>query len=740
MAELMAEILGMHSQLGVLRAEIFMIKCGDPNSMSNEFQNKDNDFIAVSTNVKRCTKALHLLITDDEKAIFSKECDTIENAAMYEHEIVLEKEHRPTNLVYNIKAIINKTDRFIPEDILIGLSYGWKFLFPYVATDRNIHEVLAQMEVCIEDSIPELAQHEAFSEVSRILNRRRKFTLDPTIQWLRFLAHRTNSFFKLNEDLMATRSDKGAHTVIIACEDYDNAIGKMLDETGYITVNESPLKALTLQEEKIVKFFKTNHKTKAFCTTPYEPETKQLAKFYALPKVHKKDFCLRPITAMSGAPGHLTGKVFNTLLNDIFPITHFHIRDCYMMVELTDRPLIHEHDILVSFDVVSMYTNIPRKLVIDIIRSKQKEIFARFGISEKVLMTILDFILAKTTVFTALDKIYQQIEGLPMGGCVSTTLARIVMDRVAEHLLINEPDISLLRIFVDDTVAALRREKVQSALTTLNNFHPSMKFTCEIENARREINFLNLTLKRDGNFITCNWYRKCFASGRLLPYYSSHKRTTIMGTAQTFIQTVLRLSDEFFFSINKPLVERTLRDNGFPVTTIMALMNDFYTLMKKHEPKEKKEKPTYRIYPYAVCESRRIKRVLTRLCPNNVIYAESTKNTKINFVRTRKTRTPWPKRSNVILSSECDCGSKVKYTATKFNETGEIAALRIITKFHNCENDLHAFNEVKYHRGCAYRRQTGTLLKYLQYRDAGRTLDRQGCPNHAFARILRDLK
>lgn len=73
-----------------------------------------------------------------------------------------------------------------------------------------------------------------------------------------------------------------------------------------------------------------------------------------------------------------------------------------------------------------------------------------------------------------------------------------------------------------------------------------------------------------------NWYRKPIASGRLLNYYSSHKRTTIIKTAVGFIKTVLKISNPKYFGVNKPKVIDTLRVNSFPETTIVALMNALY--------------------------------------------------------------------------------------------------------------------------------------------------------------------
>lgn len=738
-ADLMDILFSRHEELGKLKANLNWIKCGDPNGVSNEFRNVTYNIGALKGHMNLLHVNLDLILPDDEVSVFKDQCAEKELEAMILHEIRIEKEYRPHDMVFNDKAVINKSRIIVPEDITIGLSFGWKFLFPFITTNDNIHEILAQMEMCIDETIPPISHWEAYSEIARILNARNKSTSDFTIQWLCFVALRTKAFFKANPDIFATRSDKGAHTVILDLSQYENSIRSMLDNPSYLPVEFNPLEDLVGKEKAIMHFFTHNFKTKALVEGTYEPAIKQLAKFYGLVKVHKENFCLRPITAMSLAPGHSSGRVFDKLLKSIFPRTHFHIRDSYDMKEFSKTALINEDDILVSFDVVSMYTSIPRSLVKDIIMSKLDVFHQLFGVGKIILERIVDFLLTDSTFFTALGFTYRQMEGLPMGGCVSTTLARMVMDRVANFLLIREPHISFLRIFVDDTIAALKRDTVSRTLFVLNDFHPNIRFTHEIENDNKSINFLNLTLIRDGNFIITNWYRKAFASGRLLPYYSSHKRSTIMATAEAFIETVIKLSDESFFQVNKPIVIKTLNDNGFPETIVLGLMNKFYTLMSQKPDKPPQNARIYKIFPHAICESRKIKTVLHRLKYDNIVYAESTKNTKINFVSTRKTITPVEKKGNVILSSTCVCNSKCKFDKTNFNETGEKVSERILTTFDKCTHQKHAFREVKYHRGLAYKKQTGYLLKYVEWKNL-KTTDRKGMPNQKFVKLLNRKK
>ena len=79
---------------------------------------------------------------------------------------------------------------------------------------------------------------------------------------------------------------------------------------------------------------------------------------------------------------------------------------------------------------------------------KQNDFYEMFGIGRRILVRILHYVLNETTVFTALDHIYQQMNGLPMGGYVSPTVARLVMDKMIEHLNSRVKEIAFIRAFI----------------------------------------------------------------------------------------------------------------------------------------------------------------------------------------------------------------------------------------------------------------------------------------------------
>lgn len=648
-------------------------------------------------------------------------------------ETVIEREHRPADLFFNRKALVICTERLIPEDIQIGLSFGYKFLFPYSCNDDNLHRLLAQLEMTIEQAVPVLSGLRASVDIQRIL-KGRSFSRDfnDTLSWLKFVSKRTASFFEANLDVIAIRTDKGGHTAVLNLVDYNAKLWQHLSDDVYINIQIDPLVFLVAKEVELVDQLFEIPSVKAISSgLAFQPNILSLAKFYGLPKIHKPNIPLRPITSTVNSPGFFLGKLFYRMLDIVFPRSTFHIKDSYDFVEFINSATIETNDILVSFDVVSMYTSIPFEMVFDMVMHRSDEFLVRFGIDRALLSNILIFLLEECSVFTVLDNVFKQKDGLPMGSCLSPLIARIFMDEVITVLLRKVP-VSFIKVFVDDTIAAINFNQVDQALAVLNGFAPGqVRFTLEREDDRCSINFLNVTLIREGNAIVTNWYRKHFASGRLLNFYSSHKRATVVATAAHFIKTVLFLSDPRFFHGNRGVIERTLRENSFPEIVIITLMNTFYTYMKpvNRECFSDEVDKRYVIFPHAIAESKRIKRVIYDLKGPEVSLADSVKNTTINFVKSIKMIDPIAAGGNVVLSSTCKCASKCVIGATRFNESGRMARKRLLTRKNRCDSDGHSFRTFEVKKGLYYNHQTQYLLRYMQWLHRHK-LDVTSCPYH----------
>ena len=96
-----------------------------------------------------------------------------------------------------------------------------------------------------------------------------------------------------------------------------------------------------------------------------------------------------------------------------------------------------EDEILVSFDVVSFFINVPMKLAIEVAKQRLEDdsnLTDRTALPVDNIICLLEFCL-DATYFSFRGKYYQQILGVALGSPVSVTVANMVMEHVEQRAL-----------------------------------------------------------------------------------------------------------------------------------------------------------------------------------------------------------------------------------------------------------------------------------------------------------------
>lgn len=90
-------------------------------------------------------------------------------------------------------------------------------------------------------------------------------------------------------------------------------------------------------------------------------------RIYGLPKIHKEGAPHRPIVNIIRGPTYLLAKYLAQKLKPLVGLTESFVKDSSSFVNELKGIMIDLDDILVIFDVVSLYTNIPINEAIDVI-------------------------------------------------------------------------------------------------------------------------------------------------------------------------------------------------------------------------------------------------------------------------------------------------------------------------------------------------------------------------------------
>jgi hypothetical protein len=89
------------------------------------------------------------------------------------------------------------------------------------------------------------------------------------------------------------------------------------------------------------------------------PSATVCPKCYGLPKIHKPNVPLRPIVASIGSPTYALAKYLAEILKPVVGKTEHHVVNSKEFVTIMEQIRLSKNVILVSFDVVSLFTNVP---------------------------------------------------------------------------------------------------------------------------------------------------------------------------------------------------------------------------------------------------------------------------------------------------------------------------------------------------------------------------------------------
>ncbi|XP_065369064.1 uncharacterized protein LOC135961492 [Calliphora vicina] len=310
---------------------------------------------------------------------------------------------------------------------------------------------------------------------------------------------------------------------------------------------------------------------------------------YGLPKIHKDGIPLRPISASMKLPCYSLSKYIGTILRNIVS-PKYNIQNSVELKRKLESVSLENDDIMVSFDVVSLFTNIPIHLAIRNILDKWKTLKEHTAIPRQTFLEILQFCLTDNNYLTFDNKFYHQTYGMPMGNPLSPTIANIVLDTllddVIDELRADNIEIKFITKYVDDLFAIIRKSDEEKILGTMNVYHNRIQFTMG-RGRNMSIPYLDINIIKDNGRIRTNWYTKPTSSGRMVNFNSTQPLKMKISTATNLIRKVLR-SDNVVYEVKCDGNERE-RCNLVYIGTTKGMLG---TRVNEHETDIEKGKIT----------------------------------------------------------------------------------------------------------------------------------------------------
>ncbi|XP_017484779.1 PREDICTED: uncharacterized protein LOC108373412 isoform X1 [Rhagoletis zephyria] len=350
-----------------------------------------------------------------------------------------------------------------------------------------------------------------------------------------------------------------------------------------------------------------------------------------------------------------------------------------------DKVKVSEEELLVSFDVVSLFTNIPIPLAINIIMSKWSTIKQSTNIAKNKFLNILNLCLKDNNYFACNEKFYIQTFGMPMGNPLSPTIADIIMDDLLNATMIElkeiyKIDIQFIVKYVDDIFAIVKRKDVDIILKTLNKYHRKLQFTIETE-ANFRIPFLDVMIHRRNDSLILDWYSKPTSSGRLINYLSSQPSKYKINTAKNLINKILKISHQQFHDTNIKKIFNILRSNNYPEHIIHSLVKQITTQIndKRNNPTittTNNETKRYYSVTYVPRLSEKIDRKKYTNNQNTILAYRSNHTLSSVFTKTKTPIEPH-QQNNVVYEITCEGSENEKCNKIYIGTTKRPLAVRL---------------------------------------------------------------
>lgn len=490
-------------------------------------------------------------------------------------------------------------------------------------------------------------------------------------------------------------------SVVMHKLDYHSKIQDMLNDTNtYTSIQYDPTSRLQIANNKLVKtlfdFKLINMKDKLSLMT-YNTTAPKL---YALPKIHKPDTPMRPVVASINTPSSRLSKWLSGILRNYLADDKFILKNSFDFRSAISVITVEPSERMVSFDIISLFTNIPVSLAMDIVVEQWDEISTHTNIPKRLFLGMLRHCMIDANYFVFNGVYYKQIFGMPMGNALSSVIADIVTSRLLMttlNRLSYEPKIVCK--YVDDIFTILPLSSIEETLLTLNSFHPRLQCTIEKE-VDGKIPYLDVLVLRNrhNTGIHTDWYRKSICSNRILNYYTHHPKIQKHNTARNFTNRVLSLSSPIYYKKNQRLIYDILSRNNYPHNIIQKIIASELTkigsLRLIDETPTRRPVLTYKGMTYVSGVSERIEKVVKMFLPNTTLAYRNNKTLRRIFSRL-KDPIPDLKKTDVIYMIPC-LGSSVSGPCTE-NYVGQTKQY-LEKRLQNHRRDLLRVNDPSAHK------------------------------------------
>ena len=500
--------------------------------------------------------------------------------------------------------------------------------------------------------------HEFLRAYTDIFSKNVYMTKDMTFANLRSLIK--------NDELAIIQGDKDSCVVIMNKTDYVRKIQEMIN-VGIRDGIYTPCEDDTISElKRFQDFLYRNFKDHKYYEKMF-PSSNQPARLYGTAKTHKfehleditlEDLKFRPIIAQTGTYTYNCAQVIGNYLKPLINENDYIIHNTQEFAKiLREQQPLQPNEEYVSYDVESLFTNVPVIETIDFILD---EIYVHNKLPKLCSRLIFKRLLLRLTTestFIFQSSYYKQTDGCTMGGPYSVIFSNICLTKLEREKVkpLNPP---FYKRFVDDVINKRIKGQTDVMFENINNFHPKINFTVEVNPEK----FLDTKIKLENGNVTTEVYRK---PRKFPPPWSSHipkryKRNIINGD----LNRAYRISTNF--EQEKTLIKAKFCKANYPFRYVQSVVKQFEDRLSDNcdyiIPPDFFDEPTPTAtieIPFCEKNEQAVKPFLKKLdifTKGRLNIRVIWKTKKVKQLFSLKDKNPYP--ACIIYEGQCTCGTK----------------------------------------------------------------------------------
>ena len=199
---------------------------------------------------------------------------------------------------------------------------------------------------------------------------------------------------KKEKSIRISKADKGGKIVIVDKNEYENKMKELLNnEIVYRKLNKNPLTKMQSEFNKGLaeickKFEGSRDQLKKF-----NSRLPSLPYMYGLPKIHKENCPYRPIISNVNAPSYKLAKwVSKQLSKALGKFSNAHIKHNTHLLDFL-KTIVPGKNRFISFDVKSLFTNVPLDVTLDFLKRKLPTLGIDFDVPVECLLELVELCL-----------------------------------------------------------------------------------------------------------------------------------------------------------------------------------------------------------------------------------------------------------------------------------------------------------------------------------------------------------